>query len=142
MVTTISPSGVSVRASSLCPEGEYSHLCLTNQYNAKTVAVGLAETVEAEEQERFIGIGRYFRTPASHHAEVAFAVLDGCQGHGIGTLLLKHLVRIARINTIGEFGADVLASNHQMIEVFTNSGFSFHNSFESGDVRLTLQLSS
>jgi GNAT superfamily N-acetyltransferase len=104
--------------------------------------VGLAATVKEEEHERFIGVGRYFRTPDPHRAEVAFAVLDGYQGHGIGTLLLKHLVRIARINAISEFGADVLASNHQMLEVFANSGFSFHNSYESGVVRVTLQLSS
>jgi GNAT superfamily N-acetyltransferase len=99
--------------------------------------VGLAATINAE--ERFIGVGRYFRTGESHRAEVAFAVLDEYQGQGIGTLLLKHLARIARGKGIIEFGADVLASNHQMLEVFANSGFSFHNSYESGVVRVTLR---
>jgi GNAT superfamily N-acetyltransferase len=104
--------------------------------------VGLAATVQAGDDERFIGVGRYIRTQDPHRAEVAFAVLDEYQGHGIGTLLLKHLARIAQRNGISEFGADVLASNHQMLEVFANSGFSFHHSYESGVVRVTLQFGS
>jgi GNAT superfamily N-acetyltransferase len=101
--------------------------------------VGLAATVGAEERERFIGVGRCIRSESPSRAEVAFAVLDGYQGHGIGTLLLKHLARIAQRNGISEFAADVLASNHQMLEVFANSGFSFHQSYESGIVRVILQ---
>jgi GNAT superfamily N-acetyltransferase len=104
--------------------------------------VGLAATVQAGDDERFIAVGRYIRTQDPHRAEVAFAVLDEYQGHGIGTLLLKHLARIAQRNGISEFGADVLASNHQMLEVFANSGFSFHHSYESGVVRVTLQFGS
>ncbi|MBV8453598.1 MAG: GNAT family N-acetyltransferase [Deltaproteobacteria bacterium] len=104
--------------------------------------VGLAATVEAEEGERFIGVGRYIRSEDPSCAEVAFAVLDEYQGHGIGTLLLKHLARSAQRNGIREFAADVLANNHQMLEVFANSGFAFHQSYESGVVRVTLQLGS
>ena len=101
--------------------------------------VGLAATIGAE-LERFIGVGRYIRIENPSRAEVAFAVLDEYQGHGIGTLLLKHLAVIARRNGISEFGADVLGTNHQMLEVFANSGFSFHNSYESGVVRVTLDI--
>jgi GNAT superfamily N-acetyltransferase len=89
--------------------------------------VGLAVTVQVGDDERFIGVGRYIRIQDPHCAEVAFAVLDDEYGHGIGTLLLKHLARIAQRNGISEFGADVLARNHQMLEVFANSGFSSHN---------------
>jgi GNAT superfamily N-acetyltransferase len=102
--------------------------------------VGLAATVESEERERFIGIGRYIRTENASRAEVAFAVLDEYQGHGIGTLLLKHLAKIARSNGIREFAANVLGNNHQMLEVFANSGFSVHDSYESGVVHVTLDI--
>lgn len=102
--------------------------------------VGLAATVGAGEYERFIGVGRYFRTENTSRAEIAFAVLDEYQGHGIGTLLLSHLARIAQRNGLTEFTADVLGTNRQMLEVFANSGFSFHDSYESGVVRVTLDI--
>ena len=57
--------------------------------------VGLAATVGSGDDERFICIGRYLRGPDTQ-AEVAFAVLDEYHGHGIGTLLLRHLAQIAR----------------------------------------------
>src|SRR5690242_9932938 len=58
--------------------------------------VGLVATLHDGREERFIGVGRYFRTGDPARAEVAFAVLDEHQGRGIGTLLLEHLRRIAR----------------------------------------------
>jgi GNAT superfamily N-acetyltransferase len=102
--------------------------------------VGLAATLGCDASERFIGVGRYIRCGGSPRAEVAFAVLDEYQGHGIGTLLLKHLARIAQMKGIKEFAADVLGSNKQMLEVFANSGFQVHDSYESGIVRVILEL--
>jgi len=101
---------------------------------------GLAATVGVEAHERFVGVGRYIRTDNRPRAEVAFAVLDEYQGLGIGTLLLKHLATIARKNGISEFSADVLGANHQMLEVFANSGFVSHNSYENGVVHVSLNL--
>ena len=100
--------------------------------------VGLAATVECGGDERFIGVGRYIRRENVQYAEVAFAVLDEYQGHGIGTLLLKHLATIAHKNGITRFAADVLGSNHQMLEVFANSGFQVHDSYEPGVVHVSL----
>jgi GNAT superfamily N-acetyltransferase len=102
--------------------------------------VGLAATVDSAECERFIGIGRYIRTEKPSRAEVAFAVLDEYQGHGIGTLLLKHLAKIAQSKGIHEFSANVLGSNHQMLEVFANSGLSVHDSYECGVVHVRLDI--
>lgn len=94
--------------------------------------------MRSEERERFIGVGRYIRTENVSRAEVAFAVLDQYQGHGIGTLLLKHLARIAQRNGIKMFGADVLGSNRQMLEMLLHSGFREQASYESGVVHVTL----
>ncbi|MBV8773231.1 MAG: N-acetyltransferase [Deltaproteobacteria bacterium] len=102
--------------------------------------IGLAATIESNKGEYFIGVGRCVRTEVGSRAEVAFAVLDEYQGHGIGTLLLKHLAVIARGNGIREFSANVLGSNHQMLEVFANSGFSVHDSYECGVVHVTLNI--
>jgi GNAT superfamily N-acetyltransferase len=102
--------------------------------------VGLAATMECDGDESFIGVGRYIRSESLPCAEVAFAVLDAYQGHGIGTLLLKHLAKIAQINGIRRFTADVMSSNQQMLEVFANSGFREHSSYEAGTVRVILDI--
>jgi GNAT superfamily N-acetyltransferase len=98
--------------------------------------VGLAATLTENGRETFIGVGHYIRGKDPHRAEVAFAVLDDYQGHGIGTLLLEHLGIIARTGGITELEADVLAGNHQMLEVFAHSGFKVRRRLDSGVVHL------
>jgi GNAT superfamily N-acetyltransferase len=98
--------------------------------------IGLAAVVNEEGCERFIGVGRYIAKPnldkESNSAEVAFAVLDADQGHGIGTLLLEHLAQVARERGINRFTADAMAGNAKMLDVFEKSGFEVHESSEPG----------
>ncbi len=102
--------------------------------------VGLVATIGREASERFIGVGRYLKShPAT--AEVAFAVLDEYQGRGIGTLLLRHLAHIARKNGIQKFAAIVMGDNQPMLEVFANSGYQAHDSYEDGAVRVSIDIS-
>jgi GNAT superfamily N-acetyltransferase len=101
--------------------------------------VGLAATMTDGGRERFIGVGRYFRTSDSTQAEVAFAVLDEYQGRGIATLLLEHLRRIAHQAGITEFVADVMASNHHMLDVFRDSGFQRKSHSQGGVVHVSLR---
>ena len=101
--------------------------------------VGLVAMLDEDGPERFIGVGRYLRTGNSP-AEVAFAVLDKYQGRGIGTVLLHHLARIARHNGIRRFAAFVMGDNSQMLEVFANSGYRAHDSYEGGTVKVSLEL--
>ena len=49
-------------------------------------------------------------------AEVAFAVADRMHRHGIATLLLEHLVSIARQHQIRAFTAETLAENSAMLQ--------------------------
>jgi acetyl coenzyme A synthetase (ADP forming)-like protein len=56
-------------------------------------------------------------------AEIAFAVADAFQGRGLGTILLGHLAEVAAAAGVTVFGAQVLPENHQMIQVFRDSGF-------------------
>jgi acetyl coenzyme A synthetase (ADP forming)-like protein len=58
-----------------------------------------------------------------HRAEVAFLVADAWQGKGIATILLGHLVGFARQRGFEMLVAEVMPSNHRMIEVFRESGF-------------------
>jgi acetyl coenzyme A synthetase (ADP forming)-like protein len=69
-------------------------------------------------------------------AEVAFAVADRLQGHGLATLLLAHLTQVAVDNDIPVFHAEVMPQNHRMLEVFRESGFPVEVSSEPGAIRV------
>ncbi len=62
---------------------------------------------------------------------------DQHQGRGIGSLLLDHLLRLARANGITEFQADVLGENNRMLEVFAASGLVVTRCVEAGVVHLS-----
>src|SRR5262249_59573845 len=101
----------------------------------------LVATLREGGPERIIGVGRYAMLPprpgAARAAEVAFAVADAYQGRGIGTLLLEHLIPLARASGIAEFQADVLGENNRMLQVFAQSGFVVTSSVEAGVVHLS-----
>ena len=83
--------------------------------------------------------GRYVVVRPSW-AEIAFAVVDDCQGQGLGTLLLRHLVAIARRAGLKELVAEVLADNEAMLRVFGRSGLRRATRRDGSVVHVTLQL--
>jgi GNAT superfamily N-acetyltransferase len=90
--------------------------------------------------ERILGVGRSFtRTDenARERAEVAFAVIDGHRGRGIGSLLLEHLARIACAAGITVFEADVPGENNRMPEVFAKSGVEVTRFLEAGVIHVS-----
>jgi acyl-CoA synthetase (NDP forming)/GNAT superfamily N-acetyltransferase len=73
-------------------------------------------------------------------AEIAFAVPDRWHGRGIATLLLEHLVSIARQRRVEVFTAEILTENRAMLAVFASAGLQVERSYADGDVRLTFPL--
>ena len=71
-------------------------------------------------------------------AEIAFAVADAWQGHGIATILLAHLGRHASTQGITRFTATVLPANHRMIRMFRESGFPVDVHTRPGALEITL----
>jgi acetyl coenzyme A synthetase (ADP forming)-like protein len=71
-------------------------------------------------------------------AELAFAVADAWQGHGIGTLLLAHLAQLAQAGGIVTFEAWVHPTNHRMLQVFRDSGFPIKVRSEPGVLNIEL----
>jgi acyl-CoA synthetase (NDP forming)/GNAT superfamily N-acetyltransferase len=101
----------------------------------------LVATLVEHGTERIVGVGRYIAIdPAGEpptRAEVAFAVADEHQGRGIGSLLLAHLLPLARAAGIQELEADVMGENRRMLEVFAASGFVIRHSLAGGVVHVT-----
>jgi acetate---CoA ligase (ADP-forming) len=73
-------------------------------------------------------------------AEVAFAIADALQGRGIGTRLLERLAEMAAEQGIRRFDAFVMGENHQMMDVFINSGYQVTSRLEQGVLHVTLSL--
>ena len=73
-------------------------------------------------------------------AEVAFTVGDDMHGRGIATLLLEHLVSLARGQGVDTFVAETLTENTLMLQVFANVGLRAHRTLEDGvyDLRFPL----
>ena len=87
-----------------------------------------------------VAVARYDREAGAEAAEVAFVVRDDQQGRGLGTVLLEHLASAAMARGICHFVADTLGENHKMLQVFRQAGFEERAAFESGVVRVHLEL--
>jgi RimJ/RimL family protein N-acetyltransferase len=103
----------------------------------------VALVVTFKENVQVIGGGRYIsydESLPSRSAELAFAVIDSFQGLGVGTIVLKHLIIIAREVGIETFEADILVENTAMIRVFEKSGLAMTKDYEGRNVHITMTL--
>ena len=73
-------------------------------------------------------------------AEVAFAVADNMHHKGIATLLLEHLVSLARSRQITTFTAKTLTENTAMLKVFADAGLPVQRQFDGEVYELTFPL--
>jgi RimJ/RimL family protein N-acetyltransferase len=83
--------------------------------------VVLIAVAKTNGSSRIVGGARFIITEPGK-AEVAFSVVDGYQGHGLGAVLMHHITAIAREAGIREFVAEVLSDNGAMLAVFEHSG--------------------
>jgi RimJ/RimL family protein N-acetyltransferase len=86
-----------------------------------------------------VGGGRYVVVRPGE-AEVAFVVVDQCQGRGIGALLMRHLALLAVEARLKELSAEVLVENIAMMRVFEKSGLHLDTTRVGDVVQVTLQL--
>jgi acyl-CoA synthetase (NDP forming)/GNAT superfamily N-acetyltransferase len=73
-------------------------------------------------------------------AEIAFAVADGMHQRGIATLLLEHLVSLARAQQLRAFTAETLSENTPMLRVFSDAGLPATRHREGSVVMITIPL--
>jgi GNAT superfamily N-acetyltransferase len=78
--------------------------------------------------------------PPARRGEIAFTVEEDYQGRGMASLLLKHIVRIARGNGLTCLEADVLARNLPMLTVFKRSRLPMTLRHDGDVVHVTLAL--
>jgi ribosomal protein S18 acetylase RimI-like enzyme len=94
----------------------------------------------AENGERVIAGGGRYIVVEPGRAEVAFLVVDGYQGQGIGSALTRHLAGLARRAGLRELVADVLPENTAMLKLFKRMGFTPGPKREPQVIHLVLPL--
>ena len=90
--------------------------------------------------DELAGVASYEAGGEPGMAEIAFAVPDHLHGRGIATLLLEHLVSIARQRKLQAFTAVALAENLPMLAVFTDAGLPVQRRRADSEVVLTFPL--
>jgi len=85
--------------------------------------VAIVAVAEEAGRKVIVGGGRYIVSEPGR-AEMAFVVIDAWQGRSIGSILMRHLVKIAGDAGLRELTAEVLPENAAMIKVFGKFGFS------------------
>ena len=88
-----------------------------------------------------VGCGSYERLgDGSRSAEVAMAVADDMHNRGVGTLLLEHLISLARGRGVRAFAAETLTENALMLQVFADAGLPAHRALADGVYDFTFPL--
>lgn len=119
----------------------FSEQEIDDQVNVDLVSnVALAAGFE-EADGREIGIGgaRYIVTRPGC-AEVSFMTDDAHQGLGVASLLIRHLIGVARDAGIKTFEAEVLSDNAPMLKVFQHCGLPMTARQQADVTHVTLTL--
>jgi ribosomal protein S18 acetylase RimI-like enzyme len=101
--------------------------------------VAMVAVAEEAGRKVIVGGGRYIVFEPGR-AEMAFVVVDTWQGRGIGSILMRHLVKIASDAGLQELTAEVLPENAAMLSVFRKFGFRPGTRKDPQTVHLALRL--
>jgi acetyltransferase len=77
---------------------------------------------------RQLGVARYAINPDEHSCEFAIVVSDETQHQGIGSRLMKALMRAARGHGLHLIEGQVMAGNQPMLKLMSDLGFSVRRS--------------
>jgi ribosomal protein S18 acetylase RimI-like enzyme len=101
--------------------------------------VAIVAVAEEAGRKVIVGGGRYIVFEPGR-AEMAFVVVDTWQRRGIGSILMRHLVKIASDARLQELTAEVLPENAPMLKVFGKFGFKPTTRRDPQTVHLVLEL--
>jgi ribosomal protein S18 acetylase RimI-like enzyme len=101
--------------------------------------VALVALAEEGGSKMIVGGGRYIVFETGR-AEMAFVVVDAWQGRGVGSMLMRHLIKIASDAGLRELTAEVLRENAAMLKILRNFGFRPASLRDPHTIHLTLEL--
>jgi GNAT superfamily N-acetyltransferase len=84
----------------------------------------LAATVALDvSRELVVGVAQYAVTATQHTAEVALVTRDDYQNRGVGTEMLRTMIRIARQQGLLAFSVEVLLNSAPILHILEREGF-------------------
>lgn len=93
-----------------------------------------------EDSGRMLGVVRLHDDADGKNAEFAILVRSRLKGHGLGWLLMKHMIAYAKSKGLGTVHGQVLAENRTMLVMCEELGFHVTDDAERGVKRMTLPL--
>ena len=95
----------------------------------------------AEASGRMLGVVRLHDDPGGDDGEFAILVRSHLKGHGLGWLMMKHMIAYAQEKELDTVHGQVLAENATMLEMCAELGFHVDDDpSERGTKVVTLQL--
>jgi acetyltransferase len=88
----------------------------------REMALIVLSTQDGKEEE--IGAARFVKYPDGRQCEFALAIADEWQGKGVGTVLMRELIAIARSFGLETMEGFVLTTNQPMLKLVKFLGFS------------------
>src|SRR5271157_2776716 len=131
---TMSPDNLYFRffsASKVSAEREARRICLEDR-------PGLVALLGLLGDDQLVGAASYELSPGEATAESALAVADGMHRRGVATLLLEHLVSVARARGVTAFTAEVLPDNYAVLHLFSDSGLAVRHTNDHGLAELSM----
>ncbi len=102
--------------------------------------MGLVAIPEGQDADEIVGIGQYDMNPATNVAECAFMVRDSWQGKGMGRMLLRRVIEVARQKRVIALTATVARGNRKMLNLFLEEGFTANYAMEEDVYSARLEL--
>ena len=87
-----------------------------------------------------VGVASYELTGDPAAAEIALAVADDMHRHGVATLLLEHLVSLARARGVKTLVADVLPDNYPVLHVLADTGLIVRRRIGGGVIEISMPI--
>jgi acetyltransferase len=94
-------------------------ICFTD-YDREWTSVA---EIDTDNGKRLIGFARLFLVPGTRIARFVMVIVDEFHNMGLGTLLLQHLMFIAKQENIEKIDAQILSENINMIKICERLGF-------------------
>ena len=90
-------------------------------------------------RQRMVGVVRLIADPYNETAEYAIVIGDPWQGQGLGTIMTRYILEIARNRGIKKVYAYVLEDNAGMLQLFNKFRFTRHREEDYYRVELNLE---
>ncbi len=116
------------------PHEAAQKLCRTNYRDE----MGVVATIPRGDDEALVGAGQYILNRRLNLAEFAVMVHKDHRNRGIGTAIIRHLIRVARGQGIAGLRAQVLPHNRPMLHIVKKYGFPVETELRDGALELTL----